>query len=415
MSFSITCFRDLVQQYPTWDALRIHLQSAEGGKLRVVQQPNSDDGLVIIRYTKNVSDMTKEHVRMFRSVVWDTVKNRPVSVAPVKAERGDPPASSKVRISDFVDGTMLQGWCRADEQPELATRTSLGAKGTFYSDRSFADLFGDATKAMGGTEKFLASVVKPGEFVSFVLQHPEHKIVAQLPQARIYVVAAGKVLEDGTVTMSSFPVDWPDRLLMFAPMVYEESHVMVDGREGHRLLRAHNRGFAWQGLVFQEEGTCRRWRLRNPEYQVVRTLRGAEANMMERFLRLRATGQMKKYLSYFREESNEMWTFEQTLRQRSQELYDAYNDVKKQKEKTMKDLPFCLRPHVYALHGKYLSGLPKPGEPRAEKVVSILKADVVDYVNGLAQEDQLKLMEGDAVPVAPATAPAAPAVAEAVA
>jgi hypothetical protein len=402
MSFSITCFRDLINQYPSWDALRIYLQSPEGGKLRVIQQPNSDTGLAIIRYTKNVSDMTKEHVRMFRSVVWDTVANLPVSVAPVKADRGDPPAGVSVRVSDFVDGTMLQAWRRTDAAPQMATRTSLGAKGGFYSNRSFAELFGDATKAMGGTEKFLESVLSPGDFVSFVLQHPEHKIVAQLPQARIYVTYVGKVSEDGTVSMTSVSADWPDRLAVFAPMVYEENVKVVDAREGHRMLRAHTHGFAWQGLVFQELTTGRRWRLRNPEYQVVRNLRGAEANMMERFLRLRATGQMKKYLTYFREESNQMWTFEQTLRQRSQELYDAYNTVNKRKEKTMKDLPFCLRPHVYALHGKYLAGLPKPGEPRAEKVTSILKADVVDYVNGLAQEDQLKLLEGDSVPLVPA-------------
>jgi hypothetical protein len=91
-----------------------------------------------------------------------------------------------------------------------------------------------------------------------------------------------------------------------------------------------------------------------------------------------------------------MWVFEQTLRKRTQELYDSYRDMNKLKTKTMKDLPYCLRPHVYALHGMYLSGLPKDGT-RTESVTPILKDAVVKYVNNLPAEEQLKLLQGDRV------------------
>jgi hypothetical protein len=166
-------------------------------------------------------------------------------------------------------------------------------------------------------------------------------------------------------------------------------------------------GFAWQGMVYQELASGRRWRLRNSAYVAVRTLRGAEANPMERFLRLRSQGTMKKYLEHFRDESNQMWAFEQTLRQRSQELYTAYNEMNKLKTKTMKQLPYCLRPHVYALHGLYLASLPKDGSRApADKVVPILKQRVVQYVNELPLDEQLKLMQGDRVPLAPVAAPA---------
>jgi hypothetical protein len=128
---------------------------------------------------------------------------------------------------------------------------------------------------------------------------------------------------------------------------------------------------------------------------------------MERFLRLRSQGTMKKYLENFRDESNQMWAFEQTLRQRSQELYTAYNEMNKLKTKTMKQLPYCLRPHVYALHGLYLASLPKDGtRAPADKVVPILKQRVVQYVNDLPLEEQLKLMQGDRVPLAPVAAAA---------
>jgi hypothetical protein len=202
--------------------------------------------------------------------------------------------------------------------------------------------------------------------------------------------------------MSALPSDWPERFALYAPQVYEECVEFADSKDAFQMMRARSMtlGFAWQGMVYQELASGRRWRLRNSAYVAVRSLRGAEANPMERFLRLRSQGTMKKYLENFRDESNQMWAFEQTLRQRSQELYTAYNEMNKLKTKTMKQLPYCLRPHVYALHGLYLASLPKDGSRApADKVVPILKQRVVQYVNDLPLDEQLKLMQGDRVPL----------------
>jgi hypothetical protein len=111
-------------------------------------------------------------------------------------------------------------------------------------------------------------------------------------------------------------------------------------------------------------------------------------------------GTVKRYLEHFRDESNEMWAFEKLLRERTQELYTAYTDMNKLKTKTMKQLPYCLRPHVYALHGQYLAKLPKDGS-RAPKdsVKPIMKETVVAYVNALSLADQLVLLKGDRVPL----------------
>ena len=98
----------LASNYSTWETLRTHLTSPAGGSLRVIEPANSP--LAVIRYTKGVSDFAAEHVPLFRSVVWNKETNLPVSVAPVKAEASMPPAGASVRVSDFVDGTMLQAW-----------------------------------------------------------------------------------------------------------------------------------------------------------------------------------------------------------------------------------------------------------------------------------------------------------------
>ena len=398
MAFNTTVYSDLSAKYSNWDALRMFLTSEDGGKLRVVT--NENDDLAIIRYTKGMSDFEKTHVPYFRSVLWNKTTNLPVSVAPIKALKGNPPADTPVRITDFVDGTMFHAF-RYNNRIRIATRTSLDATGTFYSSRSFCELFEDAFKSLGGKMSFLESVLtEDGDFVSFVLQHPEHKTVASLAGPNFVATYFGKVT-GSDVWMSSSPCSshpvWPARLVSYAPHVFEETHTFENSDDAFQMMRskATAMGYSWQGMVFQGSDG-RRWRLRNAAYVAVRTLRGSEANPMDRFVRLRSQGQVKKYLDYFREEANTMWVFEQTLRKRTQELYDSYRDMNKLKTKTMKDLPYCLRPHVYALHGMYLAGLPKDGT-RKESVTPILKDAVVKYVNNLPSEEQLKLLQGDRV------------------
>ena len=402
MSFTTTVFSDLTATYQTWDALRLHLMSAEGGKLRVMTTEHDD--LAIIRYTKGTSDFKKSHVPYFRSVVWSKSLNKPLCVSPVKANFGNVEAGVAVRVTDFVDGTMINAFRTADGI-RIATRSSLDARGTFYSARSFADLFDDAFRALGGTTKFLESVLFDNEFASFVLQHPEHKTVLAISQPRVYVTYFGSVAD--SVKMTANPSSWPERLASYAPQVYNEGLCFEKSAASYQMMRDQRLGYSWQGMVFQELTGSRRWRIRNPSYTVVRTLRGSESNPMERFLRLRMEGTVKKYLEHFRDESNELWAFEKLLRERTQELYTAYTDLNKLKTKTMKQLPYCLRPHVYALHGLYLSKLPKDGS-RAPKdsVKPIMKDTVVNYVNDLSLEDQLTLLKGDRVPFVPVAAAA---------
>ena len=394
----------LASNYSTWETLRTHLTSPAGGSLRVIEPANSP--LAVIRYTKGVSDFAAEHVPLFRSVVWNKETNLPVSVAPVKAEASMPPAGASVRVSDFVDGTMLQAWKDATGAVGIATRTSLGAKGTFYSKRSFAELLDEALSTVGGTDAFFGSNLEPGQFISLVLQHREHKIVAPVPYNRVFVTHFGSIDAAGSVTFLNDLSAWPKAFAGLHPHVYAEQNTVEDAKALFRKYRQDN--YAWQGLVFQSATCTKRWRMRNFAYLSARALRGMEADPMERFLRLRAASETKKYLALFRDESNAMWALEKLLRERTVGLYQAYCDMNKTKTKGMRDLAYCFRPHVYALHGKYLATLPNP--------VPVLKETVIAYVNDLPVDEQLKLLKGPATLVprapAPASAPAPAAEAE---
>ena len=187
MSYNLSVFHTLGEKYPTFAELETYLRSPECGQLRSVSTIASGSSpLVIFRSVKGVSDAKQEHVKWFRSVIWDTVTNRPVCVAPPKADTTPVPTgeSSKLAlIQDFLDGTMINVF-RTFAEPDrlqIATRTSLGANGKFYGASSFEQMFNDALAVAGLNREKLCSLLpsptedKPSVFASFVLQHPEHR------------------------------------------------------------------------------------------------------------------------------------------------------------------------------------------------------------------------------------------------
>ena len=413
MSLMTTAFSDLIAAYSTWDSLHAHLLSPEGGKLRVIVQAESP--LAIIRYTRGISDFTNKNVPLFRSVVWNTVTHRPVSVAPPKSEDGLPPTDVPLTVTEFVDGTMIQCF-RMDPasasasaapasavegagegsvaQIQIATRTSLGAHGTFYSKRSFAELFADSIAPLGGMESFLDSVLGPNDFISCVLQHPEHVTVEHVNEPRFFVTHVGSVMPDGGVQMTTHTDAWPARLIPFAPKDHSQMPVYIPDAQALVAETSRQLTHTFQGLMFTGGGG-RRWRVRNPAYMIVRALRGSESTAAERFLRLRKQMQVKEYLKYFREESAILWALEETLRAVTQGLYDAYVAVHKVKNAEFKSFHVSFRPHIYALHGLYLTsvanGIAKP----------ILKETVIGYVNALGIADQANLVRWAPASLAP--------------
>jgi hypothetical protein len=377
MSFVL---RELTQQHSSWDELSSYLQSEAGGKLRIIGFPTHN--LAIIRYVKGVSDMSKEHVRMFRSVIWDTETNRPICVAPVKSEstKLSPPEGGDYWVSEFVDGVMINVFRHGDKDAQIATRTNIGAHNTFYSEKSFARLFEEATpKDINWT-----TLLQPNQFVSFVLQHPEHNSVSHVRHPRIFATQFGSVEASGDVKIHISPEHWPTALRGFAPFHYSKYCL-----EAIPVFRSYK----FKGYVVQTIDSYHRYRIVNPDYNAVRDLLGSESNPVNRFLRLRKEGQVKEYLNYFREESKEMWDLEQTFRQKTHDVYQAYCDVNKAKTKTMKDIPIPFRTPVYKLQGQYLASLPKPGEDK--QPVPVRKDTVVAFVNGLTVEEQAGILQAD--------------------
>lgn len=392
MSYSVSVFSELRSKFNTFSELQTYLTSADGGNLRIV---NGDDRFKIIRYVKGTSDLKLPHTRWFRSVVWDVMANVPVCVAPPKAESTAPPtgeASQFLMIQDFLEGTMINVFRHASNPDKLVvtTRTQLGATGSFYSKKSFYEMFVNALAAQGMTEAAVAqklpavSEETPSSFASFLLMHPEHRVVRGCMRPSVDCIHVGTVHADGRVDMKENPQEFP------FPIGHEFIQYPVTGFRSDADLESFFRTYCktqpwyWQGLVLKD-GQGHRWRMRNPNYLYLRELRGGEATAVERFLRVRSQRKVMEYLKHYREERKEFGALEGALRLATQAVFDAYKSVHKAHEKKLADINKSIQPFVFRLHAHYLEHLKPQGE-------TVRMKDAIELVNNSALYEQKRLI-----------------------
>ena len=392
MNYQIDTFSSLVKTYSTWNSLQAHITSAEGGNIRVV----GEGRYRILRYVKGVSDLSFPYGKWMRSVVWDTETNRPVCVAPPKAEKGDVPTGKNIvypLVQDFLDGMMINVF-RTVDQPnilQVTTRTQLGAGGKFYSEKTFDEMFTEALTGMRTSKENILNVLAvptqdtPYSFASFVLQHPEHRVVARCRAPHTWIVHTGTVCKDATVTLCEDNSSWPAGFRMPSYPVASETNL-----NGFFSGVCGSKGWFYQGMTFKD-GKGNRWRMRNPNYLYLRSLRGSEATDMKRFLRLRSESKVTEYLKHYGEDRQTFWDLEQLLRKKTADVFTAYCQVHKSHEKKLEDIEWAVKPCVFKLHSHYLEHL----RPNNEKVYM---KHAVELVNNLQLFEQARLL----TPVNPA-------------
>ena len=389
---SVSVFQSWANQYPTWEALKTFLTSEDVGVS--VREFSDSPSYAILRYVKGKTNFEKYPELVWaRSVVWNKDTHRPLCVAPRKANSGLPPLTTKLSVETFVDGVMVNVFATRNPTGDIsfhtATRSQLNADGFFYSSKSFLVLFMEALQQRRihsvsdlFPKETLPTEAVPSVFLSFVLQHPEHRVVERVRSPIAYLVQHGGVHTDGRVEFyAKHPAFQAWHLSDIANREFSAE------KDIYQYLReqAYQRGWTWQGLVFRdEEGN--RWRLRTSTYSLLRSLRGSEASPELRFLRLRSEGKMSDYLKHYHEDRQMFWNFEQKLRKETRAAYDAYIEVHKAHAKKLGDLENPIRTAVYLLHSHYLKDL----RPQNQSVVL---ATAIELINSMPYWQQAQFLK----------------------
>jgi hypothetical protein len=374
-SLSNTVFANLVASFPTWTDLSSHLRSAEGGNLTVYTVPNTS--LAMIHYNHQRSDFSVPHVGAFRSVVWNTVTNRPVSVTPFKSEAGEvfefrsdpfpvlvPGAAfnlvgaGTIRVESFEDGVLIGQFWDADTQSwRIHTRSTLDATANFFSKRSFAELWADVK------DKPAESDLDKSVCYSWILAHPENRVGCVVAAPSVRLVGQVRVAAESGVVAAVNREETVPALKKFLPGHLNTFRIEQDNLNHVMnavliMLKALNAATDNQGLVFiSETDPFRRWKVRTATYNKIRHMRGNSPRLDFHWMDLWSKGQLAEYLKFFPEERAAATALVNRWKDVTSMVYRVYADVFKSRVVPKEIIPARFRPLIYALHGHYISVL----------------------------------------------------------
>jgi len=334
MSSNISVFTNLITTYSSWNDLSTFLTSSTGGRLRI---DSADTNYALIRYVKGQSDLSIPHVRAFRSVVWDKARNRPVSITPFKSIDGEtiPTNQPNLVYEYFHDGVMIGAfWDTYNNTWRIHTRSTLDAKCRYYSQtKTFADMFIEVNPNVFQT-------LETSICYTFVLQHPENRIVCTVSTPKLLCVQEVNIYDDCSFMIKPISDKWQTNILPVSTMAPLD-------------VLKNMRNLTYQGIVAKNNATGERWKIRTELYNMVRQLRGNSPRRDYLWLTLWKQNRLLEYLKMYPEEQFHANAVVQKWKNITNSAFHIYTDVFKARSLDRSAIPAKFRPLVYGLHNLY--------------------------------------------------------------
>ena len=336
------------------------------------------NGLYLIKYNK--SALTEENVSslgLFRSVITDG--KRILSFAPPKSVNYNSfiveNDFDNSNISEFIDGTMVNVFYNTkninkdgilEAKWELATRSNIGANCRFNlnSKKTFRQMFVDACVPNGENIDDFFNELNKEYCYSFVVQHPENRIVHKVNTPTLYLTNIYK-FEENIV----HPVSYKNQEDIISehikqPRNITELYPNISNWEYINLLCSGEQiGYELQGFVITNNKN-ERTKIRNIEYEKIKRIRGNNPKLQYQFLELYKLNKLNEYLYYFPENKEAIEEYKNSFYNWSEIFYNLYIECFIERRIYLKECPFEYKPLLYALHKHYIEVL----RPNSEKV-----------------------------------------------
>lgn len=354
-------------------------------KVHKMKCESSNQDYKIIKYDK--SFLTADLIPTYglcRSVIVNGAGNV-VSFSPPKSVAADtfmnmyPSKEAEPLVAqEFVEGTMVNvfwdpkiglsgGW-------EIATRSVVGATGRFYknSSKTFRDMFLEAAKE----NNLILNSLNKKYCYSFVMQHPENRIVIPFSKPQLYLVECYEINNTrDSVIVTSFSHEiilqnnWENTTIQF-PATYE-FNTYTELIEKYASM---NTPYDVLGVVVKNKRTGERMKIRNPVYEQVRHLRGNQPKLQYQYLSLRREGRVADFLKYYPEHKKECSSFRDQVHLFTNTLFANYVSCYIKKEKPLIEFSSQYRTHMFNIHKIYMDEL-KPQN------LYVTNSVVIRYVN----------------------------------
>lgn len=362
-------------------------------KLNKYKLCTNNSSYKVIRYVKDLLcfDLVSTY-GLCRSIIVNSA-NDVVGFAPPKSLPADwflekyslgsgSEYSGKIRAEEFVEGTMVNvffdktvsltgGW-------EISTRNSVGAMSGFFKSqgsKTFREMFTEASTEC----KLDINKLDPELCYSFVLQHPENRIVVPFSRPQLYLVGVYRINNSpNNVTVeyldsSSYQKQFE---LLETTVKFPKIYSFKKYSDLIEKYASMNTSYEIVGVVIHNLVTGERTKIRNPVYEQVRNLRGNQPKLQYQYLCLRREGKVKDFLKFYPENKQEFSTFRDQVHLFTETLFSNYVSCYIKKEKPLIDFPKQFRSHMFNIHQQFMSDL-------REKKLFVTNTIVQKYVNQL--------------------------------
>jgi hypothetical protein len=356
-------------------------------KLNKIESRTSNNSTYkVVRYDKNFlsCDLIPTY-GLCRSVIINS-KNKVVGFSPPKSISSEQfiqkynENTPGVVFEQFVEGTMINvfwddsiglegGW-------EIATRNTVGATSSFYKSKqskTFRDMFLEAANE----NKMEFSILDKKYSYSFVVQHPENRIVVPFKNPQLYLVAVYSINNDNDIITvdahdsQQFKDSFSTTSVKFPH--YYTFHTYSDLIENSASM---NTRYDVVGVVLHNKLTGERSKIRNPVYEQVRNLRGNQPKLQYQYLSLRKEGRVGEFLKFYPESKKEFSGFRDQVHLFTDTLFSNYVSCYIKKERPLKEFSEQYRTHMFNIHQKFINEL-------REKKHFVTNTVVQKYVNEL--------------------------------
>jgi hypothetical protein len=289
--------------------------------------------------------------------------------------------TSNIVAEQFVEGTMINVFYDTNYGVngcwQIATRNTVGAEVSFFkwSNKTFHSMFLDACSEI----KLNVSTLNPNFCYSFVLQHPENRIVTPFKRPNLYLIAVYQILNESNevrVVEHDISIVQQNGLWDQTGIKFTEKYEFTSYTELIEQFASPNTPYDVMGIVIRNTDTGERTKVRNPNYEEVRQLRGNQPKLQYQYLSLRKAGKLPEFLKYFPETKEEMSKFRDQVHMFTRTLHQNYIACYVKREKPLAEFPDQYKTHMYKLHEIYLNEL------RAQQLF-VSNTVVMKYVNNL--------------------------------
>jgi len=366
-----------------WEVLD---ESVENGEFNI----KTHKDYLIVKYNKSRLNYSNyKTLGLWRSVILNKKTKKILAFSPPKSLSWlDFTQNNTVEdcvITKFEEGTMINLFYDKDVGDwEISTKSSIGGRYKYFkeSPKTFRSMFLEAMNYTG----LEFNMLNPDYCYSFVLQHPENRIVVlhkkmKLILTNIYQFQDMNVYEQPISIQyisegESIERDVMGDILTSLQKKYAAGAAEHTWEEIYNSNQRMDLEYTNVGIQVYNKTTGYRTKLRNPSYEQVKFLKGNSPKLQFQYYNLRQADKVKEFLAYYPEYKIEFSRLRSELHKWTRQLCILYRECFINKKKPLREFAHQFKPHMFHLHKLYLEELRTEGN-----YVSL--GEVIKYVNSL--------------------------------